>query len=70
MSNARNLLRSLHRETCAQDAFDYLLTGGVVVVAMYLGFLGLKVLIPAVAGLACPVIDAATGSAVGACITP
>ncbi|MBI2764681.1 MAG: hypothetical protein HYX53_02080 [Chloroflexi bacterium] len=64
------LSRRFSRDSSGQAGFDYLLTGGIVAVAVALAFTGLKVVIPEVVGLACPVIDSATGSAVGACITP
>lgn len=70
MLKGRQFLCAIHSDIRAQDGFEYLLVGGTVVIAFYLGFLGLKEVIPAVVGLACPVIDSATGSAVGACITP
>ena len=56
-------------DEAAQDAFEYVLATGAVMVAFVAGLLLIDAAIPAILGVMCPVIDAATpGVTVGSCL--
>jgi Flp pilus assembly pilin Flp len=54
----------------AQNAFEYVLTAGLVVVAMVVAFLAFDAVIAQILGFVCPAVDTSDGlAAVGSCIT-
>lgn len=57
------------QDESAQDALEYLLATGTLVVGLVVGLLGFKLLLPELLGYICPAVDnGATISAVGACL--
>ena len=62
--------RALHRSEEAQDAFEYLLVIGGVVVGIIVALLAFDVVVAQVVGHLCPSVDTANPlSAIGNCIT-
>jgi len=62
---------ALVREERAQNAFEYLLIIGAVVVAMVGAMIvGFKLLLPEIAGLVCPSVDTAANpiATIGSCL--
>lgn len=65
-----DLLSSQVATEDAQNVFEYVLTVGLVVVAMVASFLAFDAVVAQVVGFACPAVDTADGlAAVGSCIT-
>jgi hypothetical protein len=58
------------RDERAQDAFEYLLTVGTLLVLMAAALLAFDAVVAQLVGLVCPAVDTANGlAAIGSCIT-
>ncbi len=69
MRTLRRSLARLHRSEEAQNAFEYLLVIGSVVVGFVAALLAFDVVIAQLVGLVCPAVDTANAlAAIGSCI--
>jgi|GEM_PF-2262328 len=72
MSFPRGLsrIRQPTRDDRGQDAFEYMLAAGTLVVVLFLGLLAFRELAPMVVGNSCPAVDTAAdpGATEGSCI--
>jgi hypothetical protein len=69
MRTSRRLGARLHRSEEAQNAFEYLLLIGGLLVAIAGGLLGINAVVAQVVGLVCPSVDTANAlSAIGNCV--
>ena len=70
MSYLKSLVGSAAKDDDAQDAFEYMLAVGGVVVTMVIALMAFDAVIAGILGLVCPAVDTADPlAAIGSCIT-